>query len=83
MKQKDIALLIVVVFISGFVSFFISRILITSPKNRSEKVEVVQKISSEFPTPDVRYFNSSAHDPTQFINIGDTTNPVPFKDSAQ
>lgn len=78
MKQKDIALITVVVIISAVLALFISKVVITSPKNRSAKVEVVDKISADFPQPDSRYFNHDANDPTQLIHIGDTSNRDPF-----
>jgi len=78
MKQKDLALIVVVVFISIIASLFISNALITAPKNRQTKVEVVEPISADFPTPDNKYFNSNALDPTQLIQIGDTNNAKPF-----
>lgn len=78
MKQNDIILIIVMVFVGGVLSFFISSALITSPKNRKEKVETVQAISSEFKQPDSKYFNSNSFDPTQLIRIGDNSNNQPF-----
>ena len=70
MKQKDLALIAFIVGFSAIVSFFISNALIASPKNRQQKVEVVDKIDSEFPTADSKYFNKDALDPTQTIEIG-------------
>jgi hypothetical protein len=81
MKQKDIALIIVVIFISGVTSLLLSRTLISSPKNRSQKVEVVEPIVADFPAPPEKYFNSEAFDPTQLIKIGNDTNPKPFNAS--
>lgn len=78
MKQKDIALIIIVVFISGVASFFISNALFASPKNRQQTVEVVEAISANFPTPNTKYFNSEAINPTELIQIGNSTNPNPF-----
>lgn len=78
MKQKDIALILVVVFISGIASYFLSNLLISSPKNRKQKVEVVGKISSDFPPPESKYFNSSSIDPTQLIRISNSANTQPF-----
>ena len=78
MKQNDIILIIVMVFIGGVLSIFITSTLITSPKNRKEKVETVQAISSEFAQPDNKYFNSNSLDPTQLIRIGDNNNSQPF-----
>lgn len=79
MKQKDIALVVIIVIISAFLSIFISKNLISSPKNRQAKVEVVEKISSDFQQPSTNYFNSSAVDPTKLIQIGDNSNPKPFQ----
>lgn len=78
MKQKDIALIIVIAAVSAIISLVVSRILFTSSANRQQNVEVVQSISSNFPTPDSRYFNSSSVDPTQLIQIGNNNNSNPF-----
>jgi ABC-type maltose transport system permease subunit len=83
MKQKDIAVIIVVVFVSGVLSFFLSRLLFTSPKNRQQKVEVVNVITSDFPTPDAQYFNKDSVNPTTLIQIGDSNNPNPFNGTGQ
>lgn len=82
MKQKDVALIIVMVFISGIVSFFLSNWLFASPKNRQQKVEVVDSITADFPTPDSKYFNNKAIDPTQLIQIGGNNNQNPFDGSS-
>ena len=78
MKQKDIALILVVVFISAIISVFTSKFLFASPKNRQQPVEVVEPISSDFPPPDQHYFNDKSFDPTQLITIGNNPNPDPF-----
>ena len=78
MKQKDIITIIVIVFMSAVVSFFASNALISSPKNRQSKVEVVEPIGSEFNRPDEKYFNSKAVNPTQKIQIGGDPNTKPF-----
>ncbi len=78
MKQKDIIIIIVVVFISGVASFFISNALFSSPQKRTVEVEVVEPISTEFKTPDPQYFNSKSIDPTKLIQIGNQDNQQPF-----
>ena len=87
MKKKDIAPLIFVVIFSGVVSYFLSNLLISSPKNRNQEVEVVDPISAEFPitseTPYNKFFNKDSVNPTQKINIGDGSNDKPFKESSQ
>lgn len=78
MKQKDIALLIVIMAISIMISIFTSKLFFTIPKSRSEQVDVVPVITSNFPIPNSRYFNSNSIDPTQLINIGNSNNSTPF-----
>lgn len=83
MKQKDIALIAIVVFFSAIFSYFISNAIFASPDNRQEKVEVVRAITTEFPQPDERFFNDQAFDPTRIIVIGDDTNTDPFSKKKQ
>ena len=78
MKQKDVALIIVIAFFSAIASLFVSRLVFTSPKNREQSVQVVQSISANFPAPDSRYFNAQSVDPTQLIQIGNNNNQNPF-----
>jgi hypothetical protein len=82
MKQKDIALIIIIVFISAIISLFVSKAIFAPPKNRQQQVEVVQPISADFPKPDSRYFNKNAFDPTQLITIGQNANPDPFSSTS-
>ncbi len=83
MKQKDIALIVIIVFISAMVSLFVSKAIFVSPKNRQQQVDVVQPITSKFPKPDKQYFNNSSFDPTQLIQIGQNANPNPFNTPQQ
>lgn len=77
MKQKDIAVIIIVVFVSGVISFFVSgKVFVAS--GRQQKVVTVDKISSDFAQPDSKYFNNNSIDPTQLIHIGTGSNPNPF-----
>ena len=82
MKQKDIALIIVIAFVSGVVSFFVSNKLFVTPNNRQQEVEVVDPINATFQTPDTKYFNSSSIDPTPTGSLG-TNNTQPFNGSGQ
>jgi hypothetical protein len=79
MKQKDVALIIVIAAISGFASYFVSHLIFATPANRQQKVEVVDAITPDFPTPNPKYFNSNAIDPAQVIQVGDGNNTNPFK----
>lgn len=83
MKQKDIALIIVIVAISGIVSFLASGWIFAKPADRQQKAEVVDIITSDFPLPDSKYFNNNSVDPTQLIEIGGSNNPNPFGGSSQ
>ncbi len=83
MKQKDIALIIIIAFVSGIVSFLISGAVFAPAKDRKQNVEVVEAMTSEFPEPSKNYFNSSSVDPTQLIQIGAGTNPSPFNGTSQ
>lgn len=77
MKQKDIAMIIIVVFVSGIISFIVSgKVFVAS--NGKQKVETVDVLSSDFATPDPLYFNKNSIDPTQLIHIGTGSNPNPF-----
>jgi hypothetical protein len=78
MKQKDVALIAVIVIISAVISILLSKSIFASPKNRQQQVEVVQPITAIFPKPDSRFFNSSSYDPTQLITIGNNNNTNPF-----
>jgi hypothetical protein len=83
MKQKDVAVIIVIAFISAIVSFFVSNKLFVTPSNRQQKAEVVDAISSSFQTPDKKYFNSNSINPTQASPIGGNTNSDPFSGSGK
>jgi type II secretory pathway pseudopilin PulG len=83
MKQKDIALIIVIVIVSGIASLILSRLIFAPSKDREQQVEVVDVITADFPTPDSKYFNANSVDPTQLIQIGDTNNPNPFNGAPQ
>lgn len=82
MKQKDIALVAIIIFISAIISIFVSKSVFVKPNNRQQEVEVVQVITAVFPPPDERYFNDKAFDPTQPITIGDNANTDPFTKKA-
>ncbi len=78
MKQKDIALIIIIVFISGVLSFFISNNFISSPE-KNEKAAKVEPITADFNEPSKEYFNGNSINPTQLIRIGDDRNDTPIK----
>lgn len=70
MKQKDIVLILVMVFIGGVLAFAVSNFVFSAPKNREQTAEIVDVISPDFSTPPTKYFNSDANNPAQPITLG-------------
>lgn len=81
MKQKDIAFIILISAVSAVVSFAASHILFATPANRHQNVAVVDKISTQFSTPNPQFFNSQSIDPTQLIEVQNSNNSNPFNGS--
>lgn len=79
--KKEIYLIIVFVAITSLVSY-LGAGFIFKTRVLSSKVETVEAINSEFPSPDKTYFNDQALNPTQLIKIGET-NPRPFNPGSQ
>jgi hypothetical protein len=77
MKQKDIPLILVVVFVSAVFSLVLSKVVITPSDNKVE-VEVVEPITTDFQQPDKRYFSSESINPAQLIEIQENSNQNPF-----
>jgi hypothetical protein len=82
MKQKDIALILVIVIISAILSLVISKKMFASPQNSQQSVVVVQPITADFPQPSNKYFNANSIDPTQLITISQNNNTNPFNSSS-
>jgi hypothetical protein len=80
MKQKDIVTIVFIVGVSVLVSVLLSKLLISTPKNRQQKVEVTSSITAAFDTPksDDPVFNKDAINPTQNIQIGANNNATPI-----
>ena len=83
MKQKDIALILVIAVVSGVISFLVSGKIFVTPQNRSQKVEVVDKLSTDFQPPSNKYFNDQSVDPSQTVEVGENNNQSPFDGGAQ
>lgn len=83
MKQKDIALILVMVAIGAIVALVISRLVFSSPKNKEQTAEIVDVITADFPAAPRQYFNTSSVNPTKQIEIGTGTNPNPFNGKPQ
>ncbi len=71
MKQKDIIIIIIVVFVAGVSSFFVSRMFFGKESDRNVEVKVVEVITTDFTPPSDQYFNENSVNPTQIITIGD------------
>lgn len=80
MKQQDIAAIIVIVFIAGIFSFFVSSKFIT-PSSERRTAEVVSAIDAAFSVPDKKVFNENAINPTVKIEIAPGGNEQPFSNS--
>jgi len=78
MKQKDLALIGVMIVIAGVLSFIVSSQLFSVPTDQSAEVEVVEAITNEFTEPDKRYYNKDSVNPTEPIQIGKDQNQQPF-----
>lgn len=78
MKQKDIVLIIVVIFFSAVISLVVSKALFATNEDNRLSAEIVEPINSEFQQPDKTVFNGEAINPTQLIRIGDGGNQNPF-----
>lgn len=83
MKQKDIALILAIIFFSGIISFFISGKIFVTPSNRQQKVQTIDVIDSSFQVPSSKYFNKDSIDPAQLVQIGDNNNQNPFNNPKQ
>jgi len=83
MKQKDIALVLVMAFIGAIAALVLSQLLFSTPKNRSQTAETVDVITADFPQPPAIYFNANSINPTQQIEIGAGNNPNPFNAKPQ
>ena len=78
MKQKDIALIVVVGIVAAVLSLLLTQAIFVTKDSRNLTVEVIEPISSEFKQPDPTVFNSEAVNPTQLIQIGEGSNSDPF-----
>jgi hypothetical protein len=77
MKQSDIALIAVCVFLGGTISLLVSNTVFKGSASK-QMVEVVEKINSDFAQPPEQYFNTQSINPTQQIQIGGGNNQIQF-----
>jgi len=81
MKQKDLAMIIIVAAISGMISFALSHFIFSSPAQRQQSVAVVDAITTQFTTPDPKFFNLQSINPAKLIEVGSNNNDNPFNSS--
>lgn len=77
MKQKDIALITVVVFVSAIISLFVSKSVFTKTSNQ-QSVEVVQPMTASFAYKEDSAYFTNGFDPTKLIQVSPNNNTNPF-----
>lgn len=82
MKQRDIAVIIVIAVLAGVISFFVANKLFVTPKTREQTAPVVDVINSSMASPDKRFFNADSINPTRTSNATGT-NQTPFNGGGQ
>ncbi|HEU4966211.1 MAG TPA: hypothetical protein VFT53_01890 [Candidatus Saccharimonadales bacterium] len=83
MKQKDIALILLIAGLSGVASYAISHFIFATPANRQQQVAVVSPVNTAFASPDPKYFNNQSIDPSELIVVGGSNNANPFNGTGQ
>lgn len=78
MKSKDFTLIAVVAIFSTVASILLTKVVISTEENRSQTVEVVEPITTEFTRPPTDYFNADSINPTRIIEIGPNLDSKPF-----
>ena len=81
MKQKDLAMIIIVAAISGMLSFALSHLIFGAPQQRQQQAAVVDAITTTFTMPDPKFFNNQSINPAQLIEVGSSNNTNPFNGS--
>jgi len=83
MKQKDIIIIVIASFVAAVVSFAVANLFFGGAKAYRLKAPTVDPISTQFTTPNDKYFNKDSINPTKDITIGDGSNTKPFNGAAQ
>ncbi len=76
MKKTDIAMIILIASIGVLVSFFVARGILGNDSSEPQKVQKVDKITSEITEPEDRIFNSNAINPSVEVEIDGTASAV-------
>lgn len=88
MKRDDVLKVVAVAIFAAVISLVIAGAIFNSPAKHNKRVPQVAPISTSFPdvTNDPDYntiFNAKALDPTQPVQIGNSTNTSPFVGTQQ
>ena len=78
MKQKDLALIIVIGFFSLVAGLLLSNLLLNTEQDQKLQTVVVKPITTDFDDEDKPYFGPDATNPTQTIKINENSNEQPF-----
>jgi predicted metalloendopeptidase len=82
MKQQDIAIVLIIVFVAGLGTFFLAGKFV-SPDSAKQTAETVTAIDPNFTLPDSKYFSTNSINPTLKIEIAPGDNKNPFQDQEQ
>lgn len=63
MKKTDIAMIILIAFVSVMIAFFVTRSIFGNSATESVKVKTIEKMTSSVTEPDPKIFNSNAINP--------------------
>lgn len=78
MKKSELALLILMVGITGLLTYFVLDSFIGGNKLKPVTIDKAEKISSSIKPPSDKVFVNDAYNPTIKIKIGDQANQQPF-----
>lgn len=79
MKQKDIITIVAVAIFSAIVALVLSNMFFVNADSKTQEVEKIDVITADFTTPDSKYFNKDAINPSQTVQIAPSNNVDPFR----
>ena len=79
MKQKDLLVIVAVAIFAAIVGLVASNFLFAGPSTKTQTVEKIDKISPDFSSPNSKYFNKDAINPSQTVKIAPSNNVDPFR----
>ncbi len=80
MKKQDISIVVLIVGVVGFITYFAANSLLSTPQRSPQKVRTADKFQTTVEKPDRHVFNKDGINPTVEANIGSTSGGnLPFK----